>query len=296
MGYFIGFPSELDVVEGVVNRLTDSDEYDRDDLETVRDQDIGVDIEVYAEKDDDIEVIERGTDGGQTYLVLDPQTDEARALLEGETPPALEPGSDYEDDTTGKPEDTFTQDDTMTDDYELEELDSVDTLHAGAKEHYENQDDYADLEADEAKALGTALYVEEIASGNRDDIDLDDVADYIADQDEFNFGAMVDYKHHLGDENDYEQFVDAANEVVNRASGLSEELEARGAIHEALHLETRAELDNAQEAFSGVAGALSGFQTESEWLNQASDLDAAQQREQEAQERFEGLEDEFSDL
>jgi len=296
MGYFIGLPSELDVVEGVVSRLTD-DGYDRDELDTVSSQDIDVDIEVYAEENDDIDVLERGTEDGETYLVLEPKTDDARALLEGETPPALEAGDEGYDSTTEKSDDsTKGGEDTMTDDYELDELDSTEARHAGSLEHYENEDEYGDLESDELEALGTALYVEEIVSGERDDIEVSDVAEYIADQDEFDFEAFVGYKAEIGNQKDYDQFVGAVGEVVTRVGELTDELEARGAVFEALYGEVKNERENADEAISGIMDEVSDLDTESDWLDQAADLDAAQQQEQEAQERFEDLEDQAEEL
>lgn len=277
MGAFIGLPSELDVIKKGVDRLSGSD----DDYDTVQADDLGedFDIETYRQRDD-VEVLEEGTRDGEDFYRLVPRSGDARRVLEPQNSEPLQ----NPDQTNGG--------DIMTDDYEFE-LNGTETRHAGSL--IDNQSDDYDADRDEIEALGTANYIEEIVTEQRDDIDLDDVAEYIADQDEFNFGAMVEYKADMGDK-DYEQFVDAVDDVVGRATDLTDEVEAKGAIFEGLYGETKTERDNAQEAISGIMDSVSDLQTSSDWLDQAADLAGAQQDERAANARFNDLEQQAQNL
>ncbi len=183
----------------------------------------------------------------------------------------------------------------MTEDTADFEFSGEEVRHAGSLEHYENEDEYGELEQDEIEALGTALYVEEVVSGERDDTTLDDVAGYIAGQDEFNFGAMVEYKANLGGR-DYDQFVDGVNDVVSTANNLTQEVEAKGAIFEGLAREVQNDRDQAHDAIGGIMDAVSGLQRDSDWLDQAADLQDAEQQEQEAADTFSDLEGKLEDL
>lgn len=278
MGAFIGFPSELDAIKKGVDLLSDSNE----DYDTVRADDLGedFDIESYRQRDD-VEVVEQGSRNGEDFYRLVPRSDDARSVLEPQD--TSEPVQNPNQPNGG---------DIMTDDYEFE-LNGTETRHAGSL--VDNQSDEYDADGDEIEALGTASYIEEIVTDQRDDIDLDDVAEYIADQDEFNFGAMIEYKADMGDK-DYEQFVDAVDDVVGRATDLTDEVEAKGAIFEGLYGETKTERDNAQEAISGIMDSVSDLQTSSDWLDQAADLAGAQQDERAANARFNDLKQQAQNL
>lgn len=285
MGYFVGLPSEIDVVEGLVDRLTDSNGYDRDELDTVSSNDLDVDIEVYAEENDDVEVLERGNENGQTYLVLEPKTDDARALLSGETPPALE---------AGKPDGSNHKggDNTMTDDYELEELDGADVRQAGSVLHHGDEDQYDEDNLD-LEALGVANYIEEVATGQQDSLEMDDVAEYIFEND-VDEQAVVDYK--IGMADDYQEFKDTMEGFMGVRTDLIEELGAVGTTYQALHGEAAEERDNAEEAMQEVASIASDAPTSSNWLDNVADLNGAAQQERESAERKEDLSDTLQDI
>ena len=269
MGYFIGLPSEIDAVKAVVDRFAENESYDRDELETFGTQHLETDIEVYVERDD-VEVLERGTEDGEDYFVLDPQSDEARGMLE--------PG--------------ITEDDNMTDDYEFE-LNQTETLHAGSMEHYENQDEYGELEQGELEALGLALYVEEAVSDESDLITEEDMVNYIMEND-VDGEAFVDYKEGLG--SDADGFADTMVALIDHRDELIEEVGATGLVYQALQAETAAERDSAEGAIKQVSSRASDATTSSDWLDNVADLDGAIQRERESARRKQEIEDDLEDI
>lgn len=246
---------------------------------------MSVDIEVYAEENGDIDVLERGTEEGQTYLVLEPKTDDARALLNGETPPALEAEKpDGSNDTGG--------DNTMTDDYELEELDGTEVRQAGSVLHHGDEDQYDDDNLD-LEALGVANYIEEVANGQQDSLEMEDVAEYIFEND-VDEQAVVNYK--IGMADDYDDFSDTMEAFVGVRTDLIEELGAVGTTYQALHGEAATERDNAEEAMQEVANIASNAPTSSNWLDNVADLNGAAQQEQDSAQRREDMRGTLQDI
>lgn len=180
----------------------------------------------------------------------------------------------------------------MTDDYELDELDSMDVLQAGSLEHHENEDQYSDDDLD-VEALGVATYIEEVATEGHDTLEMDDVAQYIAESD-VDDQAVVDYKVGMADS--YDEFVDTMEAFVGVRTDLIDELGAVGTTYQALHGEAAAERDNAEEAMQEVAGIVSDAPTSSNWLDNVADLNGAAQQERESAERKEDLEDTLQDI
>lgn len=275
MGYFIGLPSEIDAVKAVADRFAEEEDYDRDELETVSTEHLETDITVYAERDD-VEVLDQGTEDGEEYFVVQPRSGEARSMLEpANTETQLEGG-----------------DNTMTDDYEFE-LDQTEARHAGSLEHYENEDEYGELESDEVEALGLAVYLEDAVSDESDLVDEQEMVDYIMEND-VDGEAFVDFKRGLA--SDYDEFADTMDEFIGHRTELIEELGATGTLYQALQEETAAERDNAEEAMSSVAAAASDATTSSEWLDNVADLDGAVQRERDSAQRKEDLQDSLEDI
>ena len=291
MGIFGPAPSIIDAgaaaVEGV-KRLQDYVE--GEDYESLTDE------ELQQWADDNGFAYRK--EGNVTHL--EPETDEAERLVE-ETD--IEPGEKYPIErrmlesgpgilALEAGENGTNSESTMTDDYEFE-LDQTEALHAGSMEHYENQDEYGELEPQELEALGLALYVEEAVSDQSDLVEEQDMVDYIMDND-VDGEAFVNFKRGLA--SSYDDFADTMDEFIGHRTDLIRELGATGTLYQALQEETAEERDNAEEAMQSVASAASDAETESEWLENVADPDGAIQTEQESAQRKEDLEDTLQDI
>lgn len=261
-------------MKAVVDRFAEDEDYDRDELETFSTEHLETDIAVYRQRDD-VEVLEQGTEDGEEYFIVQPQSDEARGMLEPANTETLEEG-----------------DNTMTDDYEFE-LNELEALHAGSMEHYENQDEYGELESGELEALGLALYVEEAVSGESDLVEKDDMLEYIMEND-VDEQAFVNFKRGLA--SDYDDFADTMTAFVGHRTELIDELGAVGLMYQAIQEETAAERDSAEDAMESVSATAADAPTSSDWLDNVADLDGAIQTEQESAETKESIDDNLQDI
>lgn len=272
-------------------------------------------LQDYMEGDDyesltDDELQQWADDNGFTYRKegnvthLEPETHEAEQVLEEtdidsddypierrmlESGPgilALEAG-----------ENDIKSDSTMTDDYDFDEaefeLTPTETRHAGSVEHYENEDEYGELESGELEALGLALYVEEAVSDESDLIAEEDMINYVMEND-VDGEAFKDYKEGLA--SDQDGFSDTMVALIDHRDELIDELGATGLIYQALQGETAAERDSAEGAIKEVTSAASDATTSSDWLDNVADLDGAIQRERESARRKQEIEDDLEDI
>lgn len=143
--------------------------------------------------------------------------------------------------------------DTSLDERELKEeaLDHV----LDNRDQYDGDTDY--------EALGAAVYVEQIITGERDDIEVEDVTEYIA-RNDIDDQKFVQYKADLAD--DYQEFVDTMEGFFSGMEDFIDDLEANGVMYQALYEEARNERDNAEEAMQNVSDMVSGFDMGSDWL------------------------------
>lgn len=138
-----------------------------------------------------------------------------------------------------------------------------DILQAARTERRENPDRYNGSE--DLEALGTAAYLEESLDPDSDH-DISDVAEYIASEDDFDFGEFVEYKKNMG--NDYSQFADPVGRVFDEVNDLQDRTEAMGGIYEAMYEEAKAERDSAVTALEDILDSAEGARTSSDWLDQ----------------------------
>jgi|GEM_PF-3131243 len=272
-------------------------------------------LQGYIEGDDyesltDDELQQWANDNGFTYRKedgvthLEPETREAEQLLEetdidsddypierrmlesGPEVLALKPG-----------ENDIKSDSTMTDDYDFDEADfelnPTETRHAGSVEHYENQDEYGELESGDLEALGLALYVEEAVSDESDLIAEEDMVNYIMEND-VDGKAFKDYKEGLASSQD--GFADTMVALIDHRDELIDEIGATGLVYQTLQAETAAERDSAEGAIKEVSSRASDATTSSDWLDNVADLDGAIQTERESARRKQEIEDDLEDI
>lgn len=151
-------------------------------------------------------------------------------------------------------------------------IDQNDILRAGRAEMADNPNRYDGSE--DLEALGTAAYLEESLDPDSDH-DISDVADYIASEDDFDFGDFVEYKKNMG--NDYSQFADPVGRVFDEVNDLQDRTEAMGGIYEALYEEAKAERDSAVTALEDILDDAESARTSSEWLDQSDPDDDTDQ-------------------
>jgi uncharacterized protein YdhG (YjbR/CyaY superfamily) len=208
MGYFVGLPSELDVIKAGVDYLMD-DEEDRD---VVRAEDLGgdFDIDEYRQRDD-VEVVEEGTRNGEPYFALVPQSDEAREMLEpGTSVPVDSPVGDGGS-NPGEPNNggennmgDFTEEDDL--------VDLSDDVDEAQNDMYDALAEFGDYLEDTFEELG-----EEV------DVTLREAAEAIEYINE-TMGAMMNTQLH-----DYETVTEYTDmlesEVDDYAQGIAEHLD-----------------------------------------------------------------------
>jgi len=127
----------------------------------------------------------------------------------------------------------------------------------------EHGDEYGD-DVDE-EALGAALYLEGIVSGDADDRDITDIADYMVGQDDFNYSNFKDYKAELG--NDYEDIGDAVVTAVESIDERVQRSDAVGAIYQSLYEEVKNERDSALGAIGDIIDEISDLDVDSDWFD-----------------------------
>ncbi|WP_414837861.1 hypothetical protein ACK3SF_00445 [Candidatus Nanosalina sp. VS9-1] len=290
MGIFGPAPSIIDAGAAAVEGMRRLQDYvEGDDYDSLTDEELqqwADDNGFSYRKEDGVTHLEPETEEAQ-QLVAETDIDsdeeypiERRMLESGPEILALESENNAESGST------------MTDDYEFE-LNQTEALHAGSMEHYENQDEYGDLEQGELEALGLALYVEEAVSDESDLVDRDDMINYIMEND-VDGEAFVEFKKGLA--SDYDDFAETMNAFIGHRDELIEELGATGTLYQALQAETRAERDSAEDAMSSVKSAASDAKTSSEWLDNVADLDGAIQAEQESAQRKQELEEGLQEI
>ena len=109
-----------------------------------------------------------------------------------------------------------------------------------------------DPDREDLEALGAARYVEQIVSGDRDDYALDDVVNYMASSDDFDFEEFKLYKGAMA--NDYSIFGDKIVDRIRDLKQSKKQYEAKGALFESLYQEVRRERDSAAEAIQVIMG------------------------------------------
>lgn len=107
------------------------------------------------------------------------------------------------------------------------------------------------------EALGAAVYLEEISSGERRDYTLEDLSEYIAGTDNFNFQDFIDYKADMA--NDYSVFSDELGDFFDDVQALQDRTEANSAMYQALYEEVKNERDSALRALMEIGGRAGDF-------------------------------------
>lgn len=121
-----------------------------------------------------------------------------------------------------------------------------------------------DVSAVDEEALGAALYVEDIVSGEADE-SLEDVARYIADAEDFGFEDFIDHKAGMG--RSYDRFAEGIGDVISEVDEQRRKAEATGAIYEGLFRETQNERDSAMGAINSLMDQASDIDTDFSWPN-----------------------------
>jgi hypothetical protein len=252
MGVFGPGPSIIDAgaaaVEGV-RRLQDYME--SDDYESLSDEE----LKQWAEDNG----FSYRKEDGVTYL--EPETQEAEQVLE-ETDGAdgrgfpierrmLEEGNDIRGDSTmsaddSTPEPISTAYDGTHADHEFGELE-VDLREEGQRFYEENEGTYSG--DDDIEALGAAVLYEQSLEG-QDPVDMDDLGDYILEQDMR--GDFIDYKSDLVDQGLYDTVVQDVEDNIDEIEDIKGDLEREQMFWEAYALEAANERDVAVSALDDV--------------------------------------------
>lgn len=291
MGYFIGLPSELDAVKKGVDWMLDEEE----DYDTVNADALGPDFDPddYAERDD-VEVVRDETRDGHRYVAFEPQSEDARRVLEpseNSKPGENMNGGENMTEENGTPVPVAY--DGSHADHGFGELE-VGVRHAGGVEYMEDADQYGDFDEAPVEELGVAQYIEEAVTEGAD-VETEDLAGFVAEKDDFDYGAMIEAKEDLGGK-DYSAFLAGVDRVVSEVNDMTDDLEATSAIYQAMNAEKQADIDSANQAFKDVGRRLEDVRRESEYLEDVADLNGAAAAERQAQQDFEDAEQIFKDL
>ena len=286
MGYFIGLPSELDVVKKGVEWLAEEDDYD-----TVSEDMLGpeFDPEEYAERDD-VEVVRDEERDGRRYIAFDPKSDEARRMLE---PAGSKPGV-----STSGGENMTEENEVIPAAYDGSHADhgygalEVDARHAGTLEYAENREDYGDFEDAPVEEVGAARVFEEVLEGETDEYSRQEVEDYMvlkAVEGDFDYEIFEEAKAQMGHTDDYEQAAEAVGRRVQLVNDLANRLEGRVATTEAQLAEKLVEADEMQDAIDSMVDSAGDLRYESEFLQNGSRMDELVQQEREQAEKREEI-------
>lgn len=125
----------------------------------------------------------------------------------------------------------------------------------------DNRDDYN--RGTDYEALGAAVYVEQIVTGERNDIELGNVTEYIA-RNDIDEQKFIEYKADLAD--DYDDFVGTMDAFFNNVDDLVNDLEAEGVMYQALYEEALNERDSAEQALQDILHGAADLDTGSDLL------------------------------
>lgn len=117
-----------------------------------------------------------------------------------------------------------------------------------------------DIEGADEEALGAAVHLESIVSGEAEDYTMDDLSEYIVATDNFNFGEFIDYKADMA--TDYSVFADEMEEFLDDVQHLQRKTEVNSALYQAMYEEVKNERDSALDAITRMGDRASEFDLE----------------------------------